>query len=136
MKDRPLLSVIASLLAAALVIAWGFAQSDHEIDQSERIILAVIGSMLVVVLFVSWLYTRQRHAADARSSHSNAKLDEIHGEVQSVHTRHDHADQRGEHQDSKLSKLRRGFSLLFHGDTVESHKAFSDWWRSWTDHDE
>lgn len=130
-----MLALLAILLAAVL-IAWAFVAPDHRIEPEARVILVVLGVGLVLAALTAWLYTRQRHAADRRSSHSDAKLDEIHGEAKALHTRHDNIDQRDEDSRSKIGKLRRGFSLLFHGETEEKHKSFGQWWRSWHSEDD
>ena len=55
----------------------------------------------------------------------HTKLDAIHEEVKSLHTRHDNHDQQIGHAHHKLDRLRHGMALLFRGEV----KEFLSWWQ-------
>ena len=59
--------------------------------------------------------------------HTHDKLDDIKGEVKSLHTRHDHEDHRMDDAHRKLNRLRHGIALLFKGEG----EAFLKWWKDW-----
>lgn len=97
-------------------------------DSTTETILACTAALAALI---GWLYVHAHDQARRRHRQTSEKLEEIHGEVKSIHTRHDLADQRTEHAHVKLDKLRRGFSLLFRGETHAARLAFIDWWHSW-----
>lgn len=82
------------------------------IDWVAPIILGVTATLIVLI---GWLYLR-----------TTDKLDDIHGEVKSLHTRHDNADESHKAQEKHHSKLYRLMAALWEGDK----QRFLDEWNN------
>jgi len=130
MKYGPL-AILAALLSGLFALAWWFAKSDGHIDSTEREILFALASSFVVIAYVTWLFYSEWRERRTERRERVRNFEAMQGSITALHTRHGSSEQRSEHAHIKLDKLRRGLVLLFKGDTVESHKAFIEWWRSW-----
>lgn len=125
------LAILAALLSGLFALVWVFARSDGHIDATEREILFALAGSFIVIAYVTWLFFSEWRERRSERRERIRSFEAMEGSISALHTRQDTGAKSDAHAHAKLDKLRRGFSLLFHGNTVESHKAFADWWRSW-----